>query len=210
VTIRSLLVFSLAVALLPVSLSGCDATVSEDTVAVLETGYGRIVFEFLPEYAPKHVAAFSELIGDGALDGTRFHRVIPGRIIQGGDPNSTDEDPTDDGLGQPGQPTIPSEFSTSIKHTRGIVSAARKGNDVNSATSQFFICAGTESAFDGQYSIFGRVIDGLNIVDIIARAPLRADDPKFRERPVDPVAIKRAYLSTRQELGLPAKATAAQ
>ena len=182
------------------------ASSSADQVAVLETDYGRIVVEFLPEYAPRHVEAFQGMIRDGFFDGTRFHRVIPNRVIQGGDPNSKDDDPSDDGLGQPGQPTIPAEFSTQIKHTRGIVSAARKGNDDDSATSQFFIATGNETAFDGKYSIFGRVVEGMNVVDLIARAPLRTDDPKLRERPVEPVAIKRAYLTTRDKLGLPPKA----
>jgi cyclophilin family peptidyl-prolyl cis-trans isomerase len=205
---RTTLPFLCAMILAAGALAGCDTSASANQVAVLETSYGRIVFEFLPEYAPRHVQAFSEMIDDGELDGTRFHRVIPNRVIQGGDPNSKDDDPSDDGLGQPGQPTIPAEFSTAIKHTRGIVSAARKGNDPNSATSQFFICAGNEAAFDGQYSIFGRVIDGMNVVDLIARAPLRTDDPKLRERPVDPVVIKRAYLSTRDTLGLAPKEAA--
>lgn len=191
---------SLALAL---GAAACGAASGDDRVAVLETDYGRIVFEFMPEHAPKHVAAFKEMIADGYLDGTRFHRVIPNRIIQGGDPNSRDDDPSDDGLGQPGQPTIPAEFSTELKHTRGIVSAARKGNDDNSATSQFFISTGNEAAFDGKYSIFGRVVDGMSVVDLIARAPVRTDDPKLRERPVDPVTIKRAYLASRDELGLP-------
>lgn len=200
--IRSL-ILALTLSLIAATMLGCGG--SNDKVAVLETTYGRIVFEFLPEYAPKHTAAFQKMISDGFFDGTRFHRVIPNRVIQGGDPNSKDDEPSDDGLGQPGQENIPAEFTTSIKHTRGIVSAARKGNDTNSATSQFFICAGNEAAFDGQYSIFGRVIDGMETVDLIAHAPLRTDDPKYRERPVDPVTVTRAYLSTRSALGLPEK-----
>lgn len=193
-------VLVLSIAVFGAGVSSCT---SSDQVAVLETPYGRIVFEFLPEYAPKHVAAFQGLINSGELNGTRFHRIIAGKIIQGGDPNSKDEDPTDDGMGQPGQATIPAEFSTAIKHTRGIVSAARKGDNKDSATSQFFICAGDEPAFDGQYSIFGRVIDGMNVVGIIANAPTNRTDPKLRERPADPVTITKAYLTTRAALGLP-------
>ena len=120
-------------------------------------------------------------------------------------PTRCRRDPSDDGLGQPGQPTIPAEFTTAIKHTRGIVSAARKGDNKDSATSQFFICLGDEPAYDGQYSIFGRVIDGMNTVALIANAPTRRDDPKLRERPAEPVAITRAYLTTRAALGLPPK-----
>ena len=168
-------------------------------------GSRRIVIEFLPEYAPKHVEAFKKMFDENFFENIKFHRVIPNRVIQGGDPNSKDDDPSDDGLGQPGQPTIPAEFSTQIKHTRGIVSAARKGDNKDSATSQFFICVGNEPNFDGQYSIFGRVVDGMNIVELIAKAPLRTDSPQYRERPVDPVAIKKSYVSTRAALGLPPK-----
>lgn len=199
---------AIAVVLLMLPIAGCESKTGAGSadpgkVAVFETTYGRIVFEFLTEAAPMHSAAFQDMIGDGYFDGTTFHRIIRNRVIQGGDPNSKNDNPDDDGLGQPGQSTIPAEFSQTLKHTRGIVSAARKGNDVNSATSQFFICTGNEAAFDGKYSIFGRVVDGMNVVDIIAGAPLRTDDPKYAERPVEPVVIKRAYLATRQELGLP-------
>lgn len=193
-------VLALVIALFGAVASSCSGS---DQVAVLETTYGRIVFEFLPQYAPKHVEAFQGLITSGSLDGTRFHRIIANKIIQGGDPNSKDDDPSDDGLGQPGQPTIPAEFSTEIKHTRGIVSAARKGDNKDSATSQFFICLNDEPAYDGHYSIFGRVIDGMNVVALIANAPTRRDDPKLRERPAEPVTITRAYLATRSSLGLP-------
>jgi peptidyl-prolyl cis-trans isomerase B (cyclophilin B) len=206
VTRRSFIAFVLIVPVLVSTLSSCGGPVFDpNKVAVLETPYGRIVFEFYAESAPKHTAAFQQMISDKFFDGTKFHRVIPGRAIQGGDPNSKDDDPTDDGLGSPQQATIPAEFSTTLKHQRGTVSAARKGNDQNSATSQFFVCTGNETAFDGQYSIFGNVIEGLNVVDLIANAPLRTDDPKYRERPVSPVPITRAYLSTREELGLPPK-----
>jgi peptidyl-prolyl cis-trans isomerase B (cyclophilin B) len=193
---------SLALAILATGSTGCAAG-GADEVAVFETRYGRIVIEFLPEYAPKHVTAFKDMIGDGFYDGTKFHRVLKGKIIQGGDPNSKDDDPSDDGLGQPGQATIPAEFSTEIKHTRGIVSAARRGDNKDSATSQFFICLGNEPAYDGQYSIFGRVVEGMNVVSLISEAPVGSG--ATRERPVDPVEVTRAYLTTRSALGLPAK-----
>jgi peptidyl-prolyl cis-trans isomerase B (cyclophilin B) len=204
---RSTLALSLALPLALVFATNCGTTqtIDPNKVAVLETSYGRIVFEFYTDAAPKHSAAFQQMISEKFFDGIKFHRVIPGRAIQGGDPNSKDDDPTDDGMGAPGQATIPAEFSTTLKHERGTVSAARKGNDENSATSQFFICTGNETAFDGQYSIFGHVIDGMSVVDLIANAPLQTKDPRLRERPVNPVAITRAYLATRAELGLPAK-----
>lgn len=189
---------SLALVLLAMGFTGCD---NADEVAVLETKYGRIVYEFLPDTAPQHVAAFKEMIRNGDFDGTKFHRVIKGKIIQGGDPNSKDDDPSDDGLGQPGQATIPAEFSTEIKHTRGIVSAARKGDNKDSATSQFFICLGNEPAYDGNYTIFGRVVEGMNVVALISDAPVGAG--ASREKPLEPVAVTRAYLSSRSALGLP-------
>ena len=194
------LILSLALALLAPGLAGCG---SDDRLAVLETRYGRIVIEFLPQYAPKHVDAFRDMIDDGFFDGTKFHRVIKGKIIQGGDPNSRDDDPSDDGLGAPGQQTIPAEFTTEIKHAPGIVSAARKGDNKDSATSQFFICLGNEPAYDGNYTIFGRVVEGMNVVSLISEAPVGAG--ASRERPVDPVPITRAYLTTRSALGLPPK-----
>lgn len=201
-------VLTVALGLFVAGLTSCGSSLDE--VAVLETTYGRIVYEFMPEIAPKHMAAFKRMIAAGQFDGTRFHRVIPGKIIQGGDPNSRDDDPEDDGMGQPGQETIPAEFQTAIKHTRGIVSAARRGDNKDSATSQFFICLDNEPNYDGNYSIFGKVIDGMNVVELIANAPTRRDSPKFRERPQDPVTITRAYLSSRKDLGLPPKDDAAK
>jgi peptidyl-prolyl cis-trans isomerase B (cyclophilin B) len=193
------MILSLALALVATGFTGCGAA-GNDEVAVLETKYGRIVYEFLPEYAPKHAEAFKAMIRNGDFDGTKFHRVIKNKIIQGGDPNSKDDDPSDDGLGQPGQATIPAEFSTEIKHTRGIVSAARKGDNKDSATSQFFICLGNEPAYDGNYTVFGRVIEGMNVVALISDAPVGAGTG--REKPLEPVAITRAYLSTRSALGI--------
>jgi cyclophilin family peptidyl-prolyl cis-trans isomerase len=90
---------------------------------------------------------------------------------------------------------VKAELST-LRHERGIVSAARRLDDINSATSQFFICVTAQAGFDGQYSIFGRVIEGMNVVDSIARAPTEAKS----ERPVDPVVVNRAYVVQRAEL----------
>ena len=113
--------------------------------------------------------------------------------VQGGDPNTINGNPATWGQGAPGQKTVPAEFST-LKHERGVVSAARRADDVNSANSQFFICIGAQSGFDGQYSIFGRVIEGMNVVDSIARAP------SFGEKPFDPVIVNRVYMIKRAEL----------
>jgi cyclophilin family peptidyl-prolyl cis-trans isomerase len=172
---------------------------NNDEVAVLETTYGRIVIEFLPNVAPKHVENFKDLARDGFYDSTKFHRIVKekGRVfgIQGGDPNTINGDIGSWGQGQAGQKTVPAEFST-LKHLRGTVSAARKPNDVNSATSQFFILIAAQPGFDGQYSIFGRVIEGMNVVDSIARAPTIMRG----EMPIDPVVVNRVTIIKRNEL----------
>jgi peptidyl-prolyl cis-trans isomerase B (cyclophilin B) len=131
---------------------------------------GSMVIELLPEVAPKHVANFDSLVRTKFYNGTAFHRVVPGFMIQGGDPNSKSKPKETWGMGDPSQKTVPAEFGK-LSHTRGMIAAARLGNDVNSATSQFFICHGDAKFLDGQYTIFGRVISGMDVVDSIAKVP---------------------------------------
>jgi peptidyl-prolyl cis-trans isomerase B (cyclophilin B) len=193
-------VFASALALLILSSSACGRRPEVDNeVAVLETSYGRIVFEFLPTVAPRHVQNFKDLAQENFYDGTKFHRIIKDKNkivgIQGGDPNTINGDPGTWGAGQPGQKTVPAEFST-LKHERGTISAARNEKDPNSATSQFFICITAQPSLDGQYTIFGRVIEGMNVVDSIARAPAVARG----EKPIDPVIVNRAYIIKREDL----------
>jgi cyclophilin family peptidyl-prolyl cis-trans isomerase len=157
-------------------------------VAVIETDFGKIVFEFLPDVAPKHVANFKKLANSGFYNGTAFHRVIPGFMIQGGDPNSKGSDRSTYGMGQSNQPTVPAEFSK-ISHKRGIVSAARRGDDINSATSQFFICVAHAPHLDGQYSVFGRVVQGMDVVDKIVNVPRDQ-----RDNPLKKVVMKKVYI----------------
>ncbi|HKV39307.1 MAG TPA: peptidylprolyl isomerase [Blastocatellia bacterium] len=194
--------FAFMISVGAVGFWGCKGSAANDQVAVLETSYGRIVIEFFPEDAPKNVANFKNLVAEGFYDGTKFHRLVrtsKGPVaIQGGDPNTINGDPSTWGQGQPGQPTVPGEFSARLKHVRGIVSEARKSGDVNSGTSQFFICTGSEPQWDGQYSIFGHVIEGMNVVDTIANAPVWPTNPP--EKPRDPVVVKHAYLTKRSEL----------
>ena len=193
------LILLFLVTILSLILSSCASKEVDDEVAVLETNYGRIVIEFLPKVAPKHVDNFKSLAKDGFYDGTKFHRIVKDKTkpnaIQGGDPNTINGDPSIWGQGQRGQKTVPAEFSQ-LKHIRGIVSAARRSDDINSATSQFFICVAPQPSFDNQYSIFGRVIEGMNVVDSIALAPT---EPKS-ERPTDPVVVSHAYVVKRAEL----------
>jgi cyclophilin family peptidyl-prolyl cis-trans isomerase len=166
-----------------------DKPAGKTEVAVLKTTHGTIVFEFLPEVAPKMVANFKELAKSGFYDGTTFHRVIPGFMIQGGDPNSKDDDPTNDGGGN-GPRRMPAEFTTKYSHKRGIVSTARLGNDVNSASCQFFIMHKDNSGLDNQYTIFGRVLEGMDVVDKIAAVPRGPNDRPFKNVVMEKVSVE--------------------
>lgn len=132
--------------------------------AVIETSKGRIVFELYPDVAPKTVANFEKLAADSFYNGTKFHRVVPDFVVQGGDPNSKNSDPSDDGMGGPGY-TVDAEFNK-LKHTKGTVAMARS-QDVNSAGSQFYICLAPQPSLDGKYTIFGQVTEGQEVVDKI-------------------------------------------
>jgi len=149
-----------------------------ETKAVIETKFGNIELKFFPEAAPGHVSNFLELAKKGFYDGTTFHRVIPGFMIQGGDPNTKSPDRSKHGLGGPGY-TIKAEFSEK-PHKRGILSMAR-AQDPNSAGSQFFICVGNASFLDGKYSVFGEVTSGIEVVDQIVSQPRdKKDNPNDR------------------------------
>jgi cyclophilin family peptidyl-prolyl cis-trans isomerase len=135
--------------------------------AVIETDYGRIVVELYPNLAPQMVERFKTLARQKFYDGTAIHRIDPELgIIQGGDPNSRDAIPDNDGTGSSGLPNLPAEFSD-VPYERGIVGAAR-AQDVNSANCQFFITLKKQPAFDNRYTVFGRVIEGLGNADVIA------------------------------------------
>ena len=127
---------------------------------------GKILLELWPDIAPKHVANFDSLVTTGFYNGTAFHRVIPGFMIQGGDPNTKDKPKETWGMGDPTQKKVPAEFNKT-KHARGILSAARS-QDPNSASSQFFIMHGDAPHLDGQYTAYGKVLSGLEVVDKVA------------------------------------------
>ena len=135
---------------------------------------GIINVELFPNIAPHHTRNFDSLVSTQFYDTTAFHRVIPGFVIQGGDPNSRHGPISTWGQGQPNQPTVNAEFSKA-KHVRGILSAARDAN-INSANSQFFICVAAAPNLDQQYSIYGRVTSGMNYVDTIVNEPRDAND----------------------------------
>lgn len=146
-----------------------------EEIAILKTAYGRIAVMFFPDKAPNMVKRFKEAAKKGIYNGTTFHRVIPGFMIQGGDPNSADDDRSNDGTGGWG-PMLKAEFND-VAHVPGILSTART-SDPNSAQSQFFIMHGVSPHLDGKYTVFGKVIEGMKVVDIIVNLPKdRADNP---------------------------------
>lgn len=141
--------------------------------AVIETKFGEMEIKFFPEAAPKHVENFVKLAKDGFYDGTIFHRVIPGFMIQGGDPNTKGPDTRMYGTGGPGW-NVKAEFNE-IPHKRGILSMARS-QDPDSAGSQFFIVVKDSNFLDGQYTVFGEVTKGMEVADKIVSAPRNPRD----------------------------------
>jgi len=146
--------------------------------ATIETNFGKIVFELLPDIAPETVRNFITLAKRSFYDGTLFHRVIPGFMIQGGDPNTKKPDKSQWGVGGPGH-NIKAEFS-SKSHLRGIVSMAR-AMDPNSAGSQFFIVMKDSTFLDKQYTVFGKVTEGMDIADKIVNLPRDKNDCPHQE-----------------------------
>lgn len=149
-----------------------------ETMVKIETKFGSIELKFFPEVAPNHVKNFIELAKKGFYNGTTFHRVIPGFMIQGGDPNTIDADKSKHGMGGPGY-QIKAEFNTK-PHKRGTLSMARSANP-DSAGSQFFICVADTPSLDNQYTVFGEVVSGIEVVDKIVSQPRdRRDNPNDR------------------------------
>ena len=160
-----------------------DAKADAKEVAVLKTSAGEMVIEFWPEVAPKTVENFKTLAKKGFYDGTAFHRVIKGFMIQGGDPLTKDPEKQDRwGTGDPGY-KINAEFNDR-KHVRGVISMARS-QDINSAGSQFFICHGNPSFLDGKYTAFGKLIKGDEVLEKIATTPTGPND-----RPTERVTLE--------------------
>lgn len=182
----------------------------DEQVAVIETAdFGNIVIELYPNIAPKMVERFKKLIQEGFYDGTTFHRVnAEAGLIQGGDPLSKDNNPENDGTGSSPYPNVPGEFSD-IPFDRGSVGAAREGESPefpghpaiseaqarDTANCQFFITLGAAPQFDEDYTVFGRVIQGLSNAEVIMRAPVE----EGTERPADRVIIKKITLQARSK-----------
>ncbi|HEX8851984.1 MAG TPA: peptidylprolyl isomerase [Pyrinomonadaceae bacterium] len=175
--------------------------------AVIETELGRIVIELYPNIAPKMVERFKQLTREGFYNGTTFHRINPSTgVVQGGDPNSKDDNPANDGMGDSPYPDVEAEFSD-IPFDTGIVGAARQGERpamaglpaiseeqaYNTANCQFYITTRRVPGWDQQYTVFGRVIEGMNNVGVIAGAPVR----EGTERPDPAIVIQRITLQPR-------------
>ena len=142
-------------------------------IAVIETSLGNIEFEFFDDKAPGHVKNFKDLANDEFYNGTIFHRVIPGFMVQGGDPNTKSDDRSTHGTGGPGH-TIKAEFNDET-HARGIISMARS-QDPDSAGSQFFVVVKDSDFLDGQYTAFGKVTSGMDVADKIVNSPRDSND----------------------------------
>jgi len=157
---------------------------AEAVLIEMETpAYGTIKIELYSNLAPKHVARIKELAREGYYNGIGFHRIND-TVIQAGDANTKAGGPQAQGKeGDSGKPNVQAEFSD-VPYDAGILGAARLGTDVNSANAQFFIMLKREKAFDNSYTVYGKVIEGMNNVRTIAGAP------KQGERPTEPVRIK--------------------
>ena len=175
----------------------------ETEVAVISTKFGDMIVEFFPDVAPMHVESFVALANEKYFDGTTFHRVIPDFVIQGGDPNSKLENRSLHGTGgragkffgigdknDSSTWLIPQEFN-SIAHEKGVLSMART-NDPNSASSQFFVCHGDPSFLDNNYTVFGKVIQGLEVIDSIANVEKDMNDNPLEKIEMTVKMVKRS------------------
>ena len=182
----------------------------DEQVAVIETtDYGNIVIELYPNIAPQMVERFKKLIQEGFYNGTAFHRInAASGLIQGGDPLSKDNDPENDGNGDSPYANVPGEFSD-LPFDRGSVGAARRGASPefagrtavtekqarDTANCQFFITLSRVPQFDEDYTVFGRVIDGITNAEIIMRAPVAGES----ERPAEKIVVKSVTLQPRSK-----------
>ncbi|RNJ77946.1 MAG: peptidylprolyl isomerase [Nitrosopumilus sp. H8] len=157
------------------------------TTASIQTNHGSITFKLAPELAPETVRNFEKLAREGFYDGTLFHRVIPGFMIQGGDPNTKAGSKDTWGMGGPGY-TIKAEFS-SKSHLRGMVSMARS-QDPDSAGSQFFIVTSDSTFLDREYTVFGEVTEGMDVADKIVSLKRDKNDCPLEKTQMVRVTVK--------------------
>ena len=176
------LALSISAALLVGTLAACG---SKKDSASKSSGDNSFVITLYPDVAPITCENFEKLVKDGFYDGLKFHRVVEDFMAQGGDPKG-------DGTGG-STDTIKGEFSqngveNTLSHTRGVVSMARS-NDPDSASSQFFICYGDESFLDGQYAAFGKVTEGIEVVDEIAETPTNMQDKPIEDQIIKTIRL---------------------
>lgn len=164
---------------------------TQEEIVIIETDFGNIEFALFSEKAPENVANIIKLVQDGFYNGTTFHRVIPNFVIQGGDPNSKDDDPSNDGYGGPGYYTK-DEISPDLKHLVGTVSLAKANPDQNG--SQFYICLKKLGRLDGKYTIVGQVLEGMETVFKVAEVKTDKND-----RPLKDVVMKKVYMKEKEE-----------
>ena len=165
--------------------------------AILETEKGDIVVRLLPDVAPETVRAFIELAEVGFYNRTSFHRVMRDRMIQGGDPLSRDNNPYNDGLGTSGSYLL-QEFST-VPFERGAVAMGRDPGGDNGGSCQFFVVLQRTPEWDGQYNLFGRVVEGIEAAEEISRAPLTTDPhPALRNRPAGRQILRQVRIEYRE------------
>jgi peptidyl-prolyl cis-trans isomerase B (cyclophilin B) len=166
-----------------------------NVVAVMETSAGTMTIGFYPDVAPGHVKNFVDLARKGFYDGTRFHRIMPSFMIQGGDPNTKDlTKQAAWGTGDPGY-KIKAEFNNK-PHVRGTLSMARSASP-DSAGSQFFICHARAAGLDNKYTVFGELLTGYDVLDKIATAPSSMAANGEKSRPVDPVTVTKVTIRAR-------------
>ena len=163
---------------------------ASDLEAVVSTEMGTFRFEFAPDKAPKHVEQFLKLAREGYYDGGAFHRMVANGIIQGGDPLLKDPKTARNLWGSGGLNLLAGEFSD-MKHERGVVSTVRIPNKPNSDGAQFFVCVSPQPVLDGQYSAFGRVTEGMDVVEKISQVPVGADGAAEKPVRILKVAIEK-------------------
>ena len=166
--------------------------IADSEIAIIEmensAAFGEIKLELYSNIAPKMVERFKTLAKEGVYSGVTFHR-INANMIQSGDPNSKDDDPSNDGKGRSDKENVPAEFSD-LPFEPGILGAAR-GTDFDSANSQFFIMKGRQPGFDNRYAVFGKVIEGMNNVATIGGATRNG------EKPISPIVIKQIRIEAK-------------
>ncbi|AHF91588.1 peptidyl-prolyl cis-trans isomerase [Opitutaceae bacterium TAV5] len=167
---------------------------TEQEVAVISTAYGDITIAFWPDVAPKTVENFKKLAREGFYDGTAFHRIIKGFMIQGGCPNTKEGARGLPGTGDPGY-KIKAEFNTK-SHVRGVISMARAANP-DSAGSQFFICHGDARFLDRQYTAFGELVAGDDVLEKIATVPTKSGGGGEKSTPIERIAVKTVRIETK-------------